>query len=217
MVIAAVHRDTVRESARFETCLKAVSDERRERVLSLVHEDDRCLSLCAGLALDACLRTVGLRESKEPIIRDAGGKPRFLRHPMWHFSLSHSGEWAVCALGESPLGIDIERRREVRAAALAARYFTPWEAALVKRLSGVERQAAFFRLWTAKESVLKAEGTGLSGGLAVPVGYGETLRAPKPWKLREYPLAGHFLTVCGTETFPEKLLVISSFDSVPLH
>ncbi len=217
MVIAAVHRDTVRETARFEACLEAVSDERRARVLSLAHEDDRALSLCAGLALDACLRTVGLRECEEPIVRDEHGKPRLSRHLARHFSLSHSGEWAVCALGESPLGIDIERAREVRAAALAARYFTPQEAALVERLSGEERQRAFFRLWTAKESVLKAQGTGLSGGLAVPVGYGETLKAPAPWKLREYPLAGHFLTVCGTEEFSKELLIFSSFDSVLLR
>ncbi len=217
MVIAAVHGDTVRDTARFDACLGAVSDDRRARVLSLIKPEARRLSLCAGLALDACLRTVGLREPDEPITRDEHGCPRLTAHPAWQFSLSHSGDWAVCALADAPVGIDVERVRPVRIDALARRYFTEQEAALLITLPDTERQIAFFRLWTAKESVLKAQGIGLSGGLAVPIGYGDSLTAPAPWQLREYALPGHRLTVCGTGGFPPKLLTFSSCDSVPLR
>lgn len=218
MVIAAVHIDTVRDAAQFDACLDAVSDDRRARVLSLVKPEDRRRSLCAGLALDACLRTVGLREVSEPIIRDEHGRPQLAAHPVQQFSLSHSGDWAVCALADAPVGIDVERVRSVRADALARRYFTPQEAALLAAMPEAEREIAFFRLWTAKESVLKAQGTGLSGGLTVPVGYGDSLTAPAPWQLQEYALPGHQLTVCGIGGFPASVMVMfSSYDSVPLR
>ena len=217
MVIAAVHTDAVRAASQFEACLAAVSADRRSRVRSLVHEDDRRRSLCAGLALKACLNTVGLCEAAEPIVRDEHGCPRLRLHPEWHFSLSHSGEWGVCALAESPVGIDVERQRAVQAERLAERYFSPQEATWLKTLTESERQQAFFRLWTAKESVLKAQGVGLSGGLSVPIGYGDTLLAPSPWQLREYSLPGYAVTVCGTEVFPQELLTFSSFDSALLR
>lgn len=217
MVIAAVRVDTVRDTARFDVCLGSVSADRRARVLSLVKPEDQRRSLCAGLALDACLRTVGLREASEPITRDEHGRPLLTAHPAWQFSLSHSGDWAVCVLADAPVGIDVERVRPVRTEALARRYFTAQESALLMSLSAAERQTAFFRLWTAKESVLKAQGAGLSGGLAVPIGYGDSLTAPTPWKLREYAFPGYQLTVCGTGEFPTEPIIFSSYDSVPLR
>ena len=212
MVITAVHVDVLRSAARFDACLASVSADRRAKVAALRHREDRQLSLCAALALDACLRTVGLCEASEPITRTAYGKPQLSAHPQWQFSLSHSGEWAVCALDASPVGIDIERRRPLKAA-IAERYFSSDEAAYLNTLTAEEREKEFFRLWTAKESLLKAMGTGLSGGMAVPIGCGERLTAPSPWKLREYALDGYALTVCGQSAFPDEI-TFSSCDSV---
>ena len=51
-----------------------------------------------------------------------GGKPYLAKEPDIHFNLSHSGEWAVCAISSSPVGVDIqhcdEGRRDV-----ASRFF----------------------------------------------------------------------------------------------
>lgn len=215
-MIVAVHTETVREPAAFAAGLAAVSEDRRTRVLSLAKQQDQQRSLCAGLALAVGLQSVGL-PADAAIIRTEYGKPLLREYPLWQFSLSHSGDWAVCALAKAPIGIDVQQRRPVDVLALAERFFAPQEAALLRSLPESEQNRAFFRLWTAKESILKAQGSGLSGGLnRVPIVYGDELKAP-PWHLKEYPLADYALTVCGTGDFPETMTVISSYGSVPLH
>jgi len=83
------------------------------------------------------------------------------------FNLSHSGDWAVCAVARrGPLGVDIERVRMMSdAAGLAHRYFAAAEVAVWQTLAPDEQTAAFFRCWTRKEAYLKALGDGLRAPL----------------------------------------------------
>jgi 4'-phosphopantetheinyl transferase len=101
------------------------------------------------------------------LIADAYGKPRLAVPPSLGFNLSHCGDVALLAIGHGiELGVDVEALRpRPRALQLAQRYFTPDEAAALAILSEDERQQAFYRLWTAKEAVLKALGRGLAFGL----------------------------------------------------
>jgi 4'-phosphopantetheinyl transferase len=80
---------------------------------------------------------------------------------------SHSGGHLAIALGDGVrVGIDIERpRARPRALELARRYFTAAEADALAALPPAPREAAFLRLWCAKEAVLKAHGRGLAFGL----------------------------------------------------
>lgn len=105
----------------------------------------------------------------------AHGKPR-LRDRAGHaaplqFNLSHSrGGWLLAIGSVDPLGIDLERPREVpNAARLAERVFSPNErAALVEAMtvSAARRDAVFLECWTRKEAALKALGDGFSLGAA---------------------------------------------------
>lgn len=80
------------------------------------------------------------------------------------FNLSHSGDLALCALGEGvELGVDVEAIRPVDdLEALARRFFAPQEADWLMGHEDPERLAAFFRMWTCKEAYAKAVGRGLS-------------------------------------------------------
>ncbi len=80
------------------------------------------------------------------------------------FNLSHSGELGLIAVTRGrELGVDIEHVREnLEAQALADRFFTRREAALLAAGPELQRQETFFRLWTCKEACLKACGRGLS-------------------------------------------------------
>lgn len=107
-------------------------------------------------------------------------------------SLSHSGDYAVCAVSDRPVGVDIQRIVPVRFGMLR-RFFAKEEAcAFQKRYelqkcktgrarctdpaaAGDERSAVFLpgevaheflRLWTVKESCMKLVGTGLALGLS---------------------------------------------------
>ena len=89
------------------------------------------------------------------------GKPSLLGHPGLHFNLSHSGPWVLCALHHEPVGIDVEASR-VWNPLPAASAMTPEELQHLATLAPAEASAFFYRIWTLKESLLKAIGTGLS-------------------------------------------------------
>ena len=92
-----------------------------------------------------------------------GGKPYLAKEPDIHFNLSHSGEWAVCAISSSPVGIDIqhcdEGRRDV-----ASRFFHREEIRYLDSLPQFRRDEGFYRLWTLKESFVKATGRSAHSG-----------------------------------------------------
>ena len=99
------------------------------------------------------------------IARDERGKPYWAGG--LHFSLSHSGPWVACSLGEAPSGVDVETNRKV-SLDVARHFFRPEEYEALRGLSLREPEGwrrAFLRYWTLKESYLKFLGTGLSGGL----------------------------------------------------
>lgn len=85
------------------------------------------------------------------------------------FNWSHSADRALVAIARSVQpGIDLEhrpRRAGRNVLALAQRFFAPAEADALGALPADERAAAFLRLWTVKEAVLKAQGRGLAYGL----------------------------------------------------
>jgi len=99
-----------------------------------------------------------------------GGKPFVLPlgdEAHLRFNLSHSLGLSIVALSaEHEVGADVEALREVPSALdLARRFFCPGEARALARHSGADLSAAFLRLWTRKEALLKAMATGLSSPL----------------------------------------------------
>jgi 4'-phosphopantetheinyl transferase len=96
------------------------------------------------------------------------GKPYLADvEPELFFNLSHSNGMALLALSVTcEVGVDVERYRTFRnELGLARRYFLPQEAAGLEALPPESRQRAFFRVWTAKEAILKACGRGLANYL----------------------------------------------------
>ncbi|MEH0972464.1 4'-phosphopantetheinyl transferase superfamily protein [Micromonospora sp. CPCC 205546] len=74
------------------------------------------------------------------------------------------GVVAVAARAAGPVGVDVEWCRPLPALALAGRWFAPAEAAWLAGRGADGRAHDFLRLWTAKEAVGKALGTGLRDG-----------------------------------------------------
>ena len=101
------------------------------------------------------------------IERGEHGKPR-VADARLEFNLSHTSDALLLGVSRNlPLGVDLESaQRHVRSASeLARRFFHPSEAAALERVAEPGRQAAFLRLWCAKEAVLKAHGRGIGFGL----------------------------------------------------
>lgn len=164
--------------------------------------------------LAACL---GAAPGALPLQRDARGRPQ-LGGLLAAFDCnwSHSGERLLVALGAGVrVGVDLERLKpRPNALALARRFFAAAEADRLERLPADAREAAFVRLWCAKEAVLKAHGYGLSFGLErvefAPRGGGlavaacdPALGAPSDWTLRMFePEAGYLAAVAWRTAAP---------------
>ena len=103
---------------------------------------------------------------------NAHGKPELKSNPhSLRFNISHSRNQALFAFCfERDIGVDIEWARPdldaQKILRLANRFFTTSESHTLSTLEEAARRAAFFRLWTRKEALLKAIGTGVAGGLS---------------------------------------------------
>ena len=84
------------------------------------------------------------------IEKTSAGKPYFADKQGLFLSLSHSGEYAVCAVSDVPVGVDIQKCLDGKRNILK-RIMCPGE-----------EGADLFRLWTAKEACVKCTGAGLS-------------------------------------------------------
>jgi len=111
---------------------------------------------------------LGWNEADLRFDRGVHGKPSLRAPARLEFNLSHSGGALLVAIGGAqPLGVDLEvRSRQRPGLELARRFFDPAEADALARLEPPRQQAAFLRLWSCKEAVVKALGHGLSFGLA---------------------------------------------------
>lgn len=89
-----------------------------------------------------------------------GGKPMLADSNDIYFSLSHAGDYAICVVANTPVGIDIEGKRKVNDNVIK-KWFSKDEKNWINE-NLEEKQERFFRLWTAKESVSKATGKGLT-------------------------------------------------------
>lgn len=149
------------DPARFSEGMAALPwKDRKEKVLRFRFEKDRLLCLGAGLLAAHALRAAGAEDLALRLPEN--GKPVLAARPDIHFNLSHSGTLAVCAVSDSPVGVDVEEPDE-RAFEIADRCFRPEELAWLNDAPDYGR--AFLRLWTRKESFLKRSGDGLSVSL----------------------------------------------------
>jgi 4'-phosphopantetheinyl transferase len=93
------------------------------------------------------------------------GKPRLLDGGPY-FNLAHSGDAVVLAVADDEVGVDVEELRPLSSTdRLARRICTPRELGELLARGVGARSAALLRLWTAKEAVLKALGSGIRGSM----------------------------------------------------
>ncbi|MCH5262740.1 MAG: 4'-phosphopantetheinyl transferase superfamily protein [Lachnospiraceae bacterium] len=146
----------------FQEKLKLLSPYRQQKIALLKHAKDRNRSLGAGIALDHALETYGLKERSVEYEFGEWGKPSLKYQPNIYFSLSHSGDYAICSIGDREIGNDIELIKHGRLK-VADRFFAKEELEWMYAVQDEEEiTQRMFRIWTMKESFLKATGKGIS-------------------------------------------------------
>jgi 4'-phosphopantetheinyl transferase len=126
-------------------------------------------SLAAAFAIRRAARRIilasylGIELEDVATCDTAYGKPELSgTPPALYFNASHSRECGILAVTRRfPLGADIEHLRPIDTLALAARILSPTERLEFDTVAQVERGSCMFRVWTAKEALVKGIGTGL--------------------------------------------------------
>ena len=133
-----------------DTQIKMWLPQRYRRALQYRSDGDRLRCIGAGLLL---IRELGIRDESE-ILYTPDGKPFLAEGPA--FSLSHSGSYCVLAVGEGKIGIDIEHMADANLPSLEM-IASDAELAWVREGDRLQR---LYTLWTRKEALAKAIGTG---------------------------------------------------------
>lgn len=184
----------------YEKICSLLPEWRRERVEARAFEKDKILEACAGFLLVRGLSLRGVDPYSARFAYGEHGKP-YVEGADVFFNLSHSGRFAVCAIADCPVGVDVQ---EVSRAdeKLMKRVCTQREYAYLSSF-GFGATKEFFRLWCAKESAMKYLGSGLSLSPAkIEITLGGTIGAAVDGResglyFREYPLSGYALTACS--------------------
>ena len=169
---AVLHVDLAPRGAREAEALAWLSADERSRWNRIRHAGRRReYALCrAALRAVLCAR-LGCANDELSFEEARRGKPharlRGAPAPV-SFSVSHSGVHGLLAVArERRLGVDVEQRVPRRDLdALIEAVLAPDERTELASTSGGDRIARFYGLWTIKEALVKALGTGLQLDLA---------------------------------------------------
>ncbi|MBQ9765328.1 MAG: 4'-phosphopantetheinyl transferase superfamily protein [Lachnospiraceae bacterium] len=94
------------------------------------------------------------------ILKNKQGKPYLEDYPDVHYNISHCATMVVCTLGETPVGIDVEKKRPLKES-LWRKVLTENELDKLMACAEEERNIEFLKYWTLKEAYGKALGVGL--------------------------------------------------------
>lgn len=145
-----------------EKWLARLPEKRALQLGQIKKRDGFYLSLTAEvLARKSISEMTGYPFTEISIFHSDKGKPYVSEPGEIHFNNSHSGQWVVCAVSFSELGIDTEKIRPVNRD-LAKRYFTETEYRYISDKKAEEWDSTFMEIWTAKEAYLKCLGKGLT-------------------------------------------------------
>ncbi len=148
--------------------VSALSEDEMNRANRFLRAEDRARYMLTRAALRRLLgEATGASPEKLAFALGPYGKPALAGAETLHFNVSHSGALALIGVSSNhPIGVDIELMREnVDELALARSFFCAEEHGLLASLEGAAQLAAFYRIWTCKEAVLKAFGVGITAYL----------------------------------------------------
>jgi 4'-phosphopantetheinyl transferase len=142
----------------FNRYLQFLPSELQEKNEKFYRWQDRTSNLLGKVLLLEGLKSLHLNSSLDELKVNGYNKPYL--SDFFDFSISHSGEIVLCALtiGQK-VGIDVEEIKEIDFEDFK-RFFSTQQFDQI--VGAYDPFSEFYKLWTIKESVVKADGRGLS-------------------------------------------------------
>ena len=136
-----------------------MSDERKEAVKKLlVAKKQKSKIVADRICRDAVSEFCGISPEDITFSANEYGKPYAVGIDV-NFSISHSGDYVICAVSENKIGADIEKIREINPE-VSKRFASESE---MKYISSAPN--GLFEIWTLKEAYFKCIGTGLDSNI----------------------------------------------------
>ena len=199
-IIYALDSGLLNESDIFGRWYNTMPEYRRAKIDSFRFDKDKKLSLAAGILAYKALSEAGVDQSE--VVFAEYSKP-MVKDKEVYFNLSHSGDYAVCALSDKPVGVDIQKLRPF-ADNLVRFVYSPQEKQFVESFPEAERDREYTKLWTVKESIMKYLGTGISvGAKKITVDASGTMSAScvgydlSHLHFTCFEIQDHFVTACS--------------------
>jgi len=168
-------------------------------------KDEDSFIICRGLLKIVLSRCIKSDISKIKIDYHNNKKPYLPSHPLLFFNVSHSKEYALIALSNSPIGVDIEHINENYDFINSLSYiFNTSEVSYIE--NAIDKKFAFYSLWTRKEAFVKALGKGIDndfpkvpcmdGSHILDISFSETI---KNWSIQGFLLTNNYMGAVAYE------------------
>lgn len=168
-----------------------------EKNMSYRKWEDRHLNLIGVLLLLDSIKQIGYNKSLLALMKyDQYGKP-YINNEI-NFNISHSGNYVICAISDdTKLGIDIEQIKPIN--------FIEFNHTMTQKQWDVIKSSEvptemFFKYWSMKESVIKADSRGLSIPLKeILITDNIAMCFNEKWHLFELNIDRHYISYLATD------------------
>ncbi len=159
----------------YEKWYSLMGDEKRQRIDKYRFANDKKRSIAAEMLAKTTIgKYLDIPAEQIKLAQGKSGKPYVVNCNI-EFNVSHCEEIVVCAINNTPVGIDIEKIKPINPS-IIKKFFTPTEQeyifgkspcveAFSTELNEMQLKR-FFECWTAKEAYLKYTGEGLTDNLS---------------------------------------------------
>ena len=145
----------------FSRLLTLIEERYQKKILRYHFWEDRQRSLLGHLlSRYAIMQQFHLNNDKIKLVENPYGKPHIKGYRAIHYNISHSGDWVVCAISQSVIGIDIQKFEGMKFG-IIEHCFSKDERKYLFSLGKAQQLISFYDMWTLKEAYIKAIGKGL--------------------------------------------------------
>lgn len=169
-----IWRINIRENLKaFDILHSALNAEEITRANRFFYEKDKNRHIVGHGAMRIILgRYLNQSPSSIEFEYEMNKKPFIANKINLHFNLSHSGNWILLAIANSPVGVDTELINPAfEYKDVMEGYFSPPEIRFISKDKSAER---FYLLWTRKEAQIKGTGKGLDENIKLIPGLAGT-------------------------------------------
>lgn len=140
-----------------------ISKDKRFKINRFVNKQDRIRALIGDVLVRfTTMEKLKINNNNIIFNKNGYGKPFLKDYPKFNFNISHSGDFVVCAIDDTEVGIDIEQIIQIDYREIANSFFSESEVDYILDKGSNDILSKFYDIWTLKESYIKCCGLGVT-------------------------------------------------------